>query len=71
MLCAVRETRQSAPGNMRANSILVETQGFLIATIPGIWPVLVQKKQVDQANAINGRLLPADGRGPPSPASSA
>jgi len=56
---------------MRANSILVETQGFLIATIPGIWPVLVQKKQVDQANAINGRLLPADGRGPPSPASSA
>ena len=41
---------------MRANSILVETHGFLIATIPGIRPVLLQKKQVDQADATNGRL---------------
>jgi hypothetical protein len=71
MLCVACETRQSGPGNMTANSILVETHGFLIAAIPGIRPVLLQKKQVDQANAINGRLLPTDGRGPPSPASSA
>jgi hypothetical protein len=61
---------ESGPGNMSANSISVETYGFPIAIIPGIRPVLVQKKQVDQANAMNGRLLPTD-RGPPSPASSA
>jgi hypothetical protein len=36
-----------------------------------IRPVLLQNKQVDQANANNARLLPADRRGPPSPASSA
>jgi hypothetical protein len=43
---------------------LTEAHGFLSATIPGIWPVLLQKKQVDQANATNGRLLPTDRRGP-------
>jgi hypothetical protein len=53
---------------MTANSVSVETHGFLTATIPGIRPVFIQKKQVDQVNASNGRLLPADGRGPPSPA---
>jgi hypothetical protein len=41
----------------------------LIATASGIRPVLLQNKQVDQANANNARLLPADRRGPPSPAS--
>jgi hypothetical protein len=56
---------------MTANSISVETHGFLFATIPGIQSVLVQKKQVDQDNANNDRLLPADQRGPPSPALSA
>jgi hypothetical protein len=57
MLWVVRETRQSGPGNMTANSILVETDGFLIATIPGIRPVLVQKKQVDQANATQRQVV--------------
>ena len=57
MLYAVRETRQSGPGNMRANSILVETHGFLIATIPGIRPVLLQKKQVDQADATQRQVV--------------
>jgi hypothetical protein len=56
---------------MSANSTLVQTHDFLIATAPGIRPVLVQKKQVDQVNASNGRLLPGDRRSPPSPASSA
>jgi hypothetical protein len=41
---------------------LIEAHGFLSTTIPGIWPVLLQKKQVDQANATNGRLLPTDRR---------
>jgi hypothetical protein len=45
--------------------------GFLIATVPGIRPVLPQKKQVDQANANNGRLLRPTGLGPPPPGSSA
>jgi hypothetical protein len=30
---------------------------FLAATIPGIWPVLVQKKQVDQANATQRQVV--------------
>jgi hypothetical protein len=42
---------------MRAHSILVETRGFLIATIPGIGPVLLQKKQVDQANATQRQVV--------------
>jgi hypothetical protein len=57
MLCAVRETRQPDPGNMTASHILIETHGFLIATIPGIRPVLVQKKQVDQANATQRQVV--------------
>jgi hypothetical protein len=57
MLYAVRETKQSGPGNMRANSILVETHGFLVATIPGIRPVLLQKKQVDQADATQRQVV--------------
>jgi hypothetical protein len=56
---------------MTASSILVEAHGYLVATVPGIRPVLVEKKQVDQVNASNGRLLPTDRRGPPSPVSSA
>jgi hypothetical protein len=36
--------------------------GSITSTIPGIRPVLLQKKQVDQANATNGRLLPTDRR---------
>jgi hypothetical protein len=43
-----------------AISISVERICFLIATVPGIGPVLLQKKQVDQANASNGRLSAAD-----------
>lgn len=42
---------------MRANSILVETHGFLIATIPGIRPVLLQKKQVDQVDATQRQVV--------------
>lgn len=57
MLYAVRETRQSGQDNMRANSRLVETHGFLIATIPGIRPVLLQKKQVDQAEATQRQVV--------------
>ena len=57
MLYAVRVTGQSGPGNRRANSILVETHGFLVATIPGIWPVLLQKKQVDQADATQRQVV--------------
>jgi hypothetical protein len=52
-----RETRQSGPGNMRANSILVETHVFLITTIPGIRPVLLQYKQVDQVNATQRQVV--------------
>jgi hypothetical protein len=62
VVCAVRATKQPGPGNMTAKSILAETHGFLSATIPGTRPVLLQKKQVDQANAANGRLLPTDQR---------
>jgi hypothetical protein len=36
---------------------LIETHGFPMATIPGIRPVLVQKKQVDQANADQRRVV--------------
>ena len=42
---------------MRANSRLVETHGFLIETIPGIRPVLLQKKQVDQADATQRQVV--------------
>jgi hypothetical protein len=42
---------------MTANSTLVETHGFLMATIPGIRPVLVQKKQVDQADATQRQVV--------------
>jgi hypothetical protein len=57
MLYAIRETRQSGQGNMRANSRLVETHGFLIKTMPGIRPVLLQKKQVDQADATQRQVV--------------
>jgi hypothetical protein len=56
---------------MTANSVSIETDDFVIATIAGNRPVLVQKKEVDQANGSNGRLLRTDRRGLPSPASSA
>ena len=42
---------------MTANSILVETHGFLIATIPGIRPDLFQKNQVDQASATQRQVV--------------
>jgi hypothetical protein len=42
---------------MTANSILVETHGFLIATIPGTRPVLLQQKQVDQADADQRQVV--------------
>jgi hypothetical protein len=35
----------------------VETHGFLIETIPGIRPVLLQKKQVDQADATQRQVV--------------
>ena len=57
MLYAVHETGQSGPANMTANSVLVETHGILIATVPGIRPVLVQKKQVDQANVDQRQVV--------------
>jgi hypothetical protein len=42
---------------MTASPILIETHGLLMATIPGIRPVLVQKKQVDQANATQLQVV--------------
>jgi hypothetical protein len=42
---------------MTASFILGETNRFQITTIPGIRPVLVQKKQVDQANADQRRVV--------------
>ena len=57
VVCAVRATKQPGPGNMTAKPILVETHGFLSATIPGIRPVLLQKKQVDQANATQRQVV--------------
>ena len=58
--CYMRSVEPDNPGsgnNMRANSILAETQGFLIATIPGIRPVLLQKKQVDQADVTQRQVV--------------
>ena len=60
MLCPARETRQSGPGQDDGELYMVDRHGFLITTMSGIRPVLVQKKQVDQASANNGRLVPAD-----------
>jgi hypothetical protein len=42
---------------MMANSTSVETHGFPIATIPGLRPVLLQKKQVDQARATQRQVV--------------
>jgi hypothetical protein len=42
---------------MTGSPILIETHGLLIATIPGIRPVLVQKKQVDQASATQRKVV--------------
>jgi hypothetical protein len=36
---------------------LIEAHGFLSATIPGIRPVLLQKKQVDQADATQRQVV--------------
>ena len=57
MLYAVRETRQSGPGNMTANDVSVEANHFLITTVPGIRPVLLQYKQVDQATATQRQVV--------------
>ena len=51
------KTRQPGPGNMTPSSVLIETQGFLMATIPRIGPVLLQKKQVDQASANQRQVV--------------
>jgi hypothetical protein len=67
MLHAAGETIQSGAGNMTANSflsgdaslsdLLVETHRFLIATVPGIRPDLLQNKQVDQATASQRQVV--------------
>jgi hypothetical protein len=36
---------------------MIEAHGFLSATIPGIGPVLLQKKQVDQADATQRQVV--------------
>jgi hypothetical protein len=48
-----------------------EADADLTAAIPGIRPVLILIKQVDQVSALNGRLPPAGGSLGPFTASSA
>ena len=46
--------------NVTANPVsFVEAHSGLTATIQGIEPVLLLKKQADQGKPVNGRLLPA------------